>query len=138
MAYNKFIFSGNLGGDAELSYTPTGKAVCKFSVAVSDRRGGEEKTMWVRCALWEKRGEALQQYLTKGQKVLVEGRLAVSTYTNRAGEPQASVDVTVSEIELLGSRSDSGDSHPAQSAKAAAFDAQKPVAAIDADESVPF
>jgi single-strand DNA-binding protein len=94
--------AGRLGRDAELRQTPTGKAVCNFSVAVDVRRGQEKTTTWVDCTLWEKRAEALAQYLTKGTAVAVSGEMSVREFKRRTGEAGFAVECRVSELTLLG------------------------------------
>ena len=73
--YQKLIIIGNLGRDPEMRYTPDGKAVTTFSVAASRRYGEKEETAWFRVSVWGKQAESCNQYLQKGSKVLVEGRL---------------------------------------------------------------
>ena len=74
---NKIMIIGNLGKDPEMRYTPAGKAVTTFSVAVTEKWGPEESqehTEWFTCEAWGKAAEILNQYLHKGSKVYVEGR----------------------------------------------------------------
>jgi len=106
---NKLIVIGNLGRDPEMTYTPSGQSVTKFSVA-SNRKyttgGGEqrEETEWFNCSAWGKLAETCNQYLTKGQQVYVEGRLRSRQYQTQGGETRNSLDVTVQEIQFLGQR----------------------------------
>jgi single-strand DNA-binding protein len=77
---NKVILVGNLGRDAELRYTPGGAAVATINMATTevwnDKSGQrQEKTEWHRVTLWGKQAESLQEYLTKGKQIYVEGRL---------------------------------------------------------------
>lgn len=110
------FISGNLGKDAELR--PAGKdRVCSFSVATSRKVKGEEKTTWVRCSVWGKRGEALAPHLTKGSKVAVAGELST-----REHDGKTYLELRVSEIDLLGggkrgesSREPTEPSEPARS-----------------------
>ncbi len=109
MSYQKVILIGNLGADPEMRYTPGGKAVTSFSLAISKKwttPDGEkrEKTLWVRVAAWDKLAELANQYLTKGRQCMVEGELEpANAYTNKAGEPAASIEITAREIRFLGS-----------------------------------
>jgi single-strand DNA-binding protein len=78
--YQKIIIVGNLGGDPEIRYQPDGTAVTSFSLATNrrwkDGNGQDvDETTWFRVSIWGKRAEAANQYLQKGSKVLVEGRL---------------------------------------------------------------
>jgi single-strand DNA-binding protein len=72
---NHVIFTGNLGRDVELTITPTGKSVAKFSVGCSNKVGTGEKTEWFKVVAWEKLADICNEYLRKGSKVLIEGRL---------------------------------------------------------------
>lgn len=114
--YHTVIFVGNLGRDPEMRYTPTGQAVTSFSVAVDDSytsNTGERisRTIWFRVSAWGKQAEITNQYLKKGSKVLVEGRLVVDANTggprvwNRQdGTPGASFEVSARTIRFLSSR----------------------------------
>ena len=111
--YHKLILLGNIGGDAELRFTPSGKAVANFSLAVSkrgkDASGNKtDKTTWFRVAVWDKQAEALSPYLLKGQQVLVEGELEdPRIYDDRkSGEKRVSLEVTARDIRLVGKRAD--------------------------------
>lgn len=98
---NIFTFTGRMGGNAELRTTPAGKSVCQFSVAVDSGFGDKKATNWVRCTLWEKRGEALAPYLLKGDMVSVSGELRLHEYEIK-GEKRASLEVNVREVTLCG------------------------------------
>lgn len=113
---NLGIFGGRLGKDAELNRRTTGEPVLNFSLAVDVGTKQEPKTMWIECALWGKRGEALQQYLTKGMKVTVTGRISLDEYTSKQdGSKRTAMRVTVSEIDLHGGRDQAG-TQPRQAA----------------------
>jgi single-strand DNA-binding protein len=78
--WHKIFLIGNLGREPEMRYTPSGQAVTSFSVAVDDSYTGNDgqrvkRTIWVRISAWGKQAETCNQYLHKGSKVLVEGRL---------------------------------------------------------------
>lgn len=104
----QLTLAGRLGRDAELRQTRDGKSVCNFSVAVDVRRGQEKSTTWVECTLWEKRAEALAQYLTKGTAVAVAGELSVRQYDKRDGGHGVAVECNVREVTLLGGGEKSG------------------------------
>ena len=72
---NKTIITGHLGSDPEMKYTPGGKAVTNFNVAVNDGWGDNKITLWYRVTAWEAKAEFCANYLKKGSKVLVEGSL---------------------------------------------------------------
>jgi single-strand DNA-binding protein len=109
---NKIIIIGNLGADPEMRYTPSGSPVTNFNVAVSRRynsRDGEqrEETEWFRVACWDKLAETANQYLQKGRQVYVEGRVRISQWDDsQTGEKRARMEVTASNLVLLGQRGD--------------------------------
>lgn len=108
---NKVILLGNLGRDAETSYTASQTAVTKFSVATSrrwkDQQSGEwkEETNWTNVVLW--RGENVAPYLTKGTKVYVEGRLNTRSYEDKDGKKVWVTEVVADDVILVGGRGDS-------------------------------
>jgi len=105
---NKIILIGNLGRDPEMSYTPSGTPVTKFSLAVSKRvaksQAGDkpqDNTDWFNIVAWNNLAETCNTYLRKGQKVYVEGRLSIRKYTNKDNIQQTAVDVIINEMEML-------------------------------------
>ena len=104
---NKIMLIGNLGRDPELSYTQSGKAVAKFSLAVSRRRrdpeSGEqrEETQWFNIVAWERLAETCNNYLQEGSKVYIEGRMTSRKYTDKDGIERTVWDVIASEMEML-------------------------------------
>ena len=117
---NKIILIGNLTRDPETRTTPSGHSVCNFDIAVNDRRGGQENTLYFRVAAWDKTGESCQRYLTKGRKVFVAGPLSYRTYQANDGTTRVSLEVTADDVEFLSSRNDdvAGGYSPAPSAPA--------------------
>ena len=113
MTMNKIIVIGNLGRDPEMRYTPNGDAVTNFSVASSYRyntAGGEqrEETEWFNVSVFGRQAEACNQYLAKGRKVYVEGRLSSRTYQDRNGETRLSLDIRAQAVQFLGSSGGDG------------------------------
>ncbi|OQX27119.1 MAG: hypothetical protein BWK80_06930 [Desulfobacteraceae bacterium IS3] len=106
---NRITLIGNLGRDPEVRYTPDGLAVTNFSIAVSDKYKGEERTMWFRIIAFGKTGEIAGEYLSKGKQVYVEGRLQTSEWTDRDGKTRFSLEVIASNLVLLGSKGESYD-----------------------------
>ena len=106
---NKIIVIGNLGNDPEMRYTPNGQSVTSFNIA-SNRRyrtaDGEqrEETEWFRCSAFGRLADVCNQYLTRGQQVYVEGRLRGRSYTDRDGQPRYSLDIMLTEMQMLGRR----------------------------------
>jgi single-strand DNA-binding protein len=118
MSYHTTILVGNLGRDPEMRYTPSGQAVTSFSVAVSEaytNANGEKvkKTIWFRVSAWGKQAETCNQYLKKGSKVLVEGRISADPntggpkiFTRQDGTTGSSFEVTATIVRFLSSRGD--------------------------------
>jgi single-strand DNA-binding protein len=99
---NKVILIGNLGGDPEVRYTPDGVAVANFSLATSENwkdRNGErqERTEWHRL-----------EYLKKGSKVYIEGKLQTRSWDDKSGQKHYTTEVVVAQMEMLDSREGSG------------------------------
>jgi single-strand DNA-binding protein len=106
---NKVILVGNLGRDPEVSYTPSGMAVAKFSIATSnkwkDKNSGEmqERTEWHRITAFGRLGEICGEYLSKGSQVYIEGRLQTSSW-EKDGITRYSTDIIANEMKMLGPR----------------------------------
>ena len=102
---NKIMLIGNLGRDPDMSYTTSGTAVTKFSLAVNrvSKVGGErkEETEWFNITVFNQLAEVCNNYLKKGQKVFLEGRVQQRKYTDKNGVERTSVDVIVSDMEML-------------------------------------
>ena len=109
---NKAILIGNLGRDAETKFTPGGTAVTKLAVATSrrwkDKQSGEwkEETDWTNIVLWQ--AENLANYLTKGTRVYVEGRIHTCNYDDKDGKKVYATEVVADEVILLGGGKDGG------------------------------
>lgn len=116
-ALNRVQLIGRLGRDPESKFTPTGKKVAHFSIAVSNRwkdREGEmrESTEWVNVEAWERLGETCQEYLNKGSLVYVEGRLKTDKYEDQ-GETKYFTKVVAQAVQFLDNRNaDPQDHHP--------------------------
>ena len=118
--YNKVILVGNLGRDPEMRYTPSGDAICNFSMATSEKWTGkdgqpQERTLWWRVSVFGKTGETCNTYLKKGSKVLVEGRMNGDPktgnpriFTRQDGTTGTSFEVTAAAVKFLSSRAESG------------------------------
>src|SRR5712672_2174943 len=103
---NKVILVGNLGRDAELRYTPGGAAVATLNMATTEvwnDKGGQrqEKTEWHRIVLWGKQAESLQEYLTKGKQIYVEGRLQTRQWDDTDGLKRSTTELKADRITLL-------------------------------------
>ena len=104
---NKCMIIGNVGRDPEMRYTPQGTAVTSFSVAVSrswtPTGGGEqrEETDWFRVTCWNKLAEIANQYLTKGQRVYIEGRVSMRLFDGNDGQKHGSLELTANDMMML-------------------------------------
>lgn len=117
--YQKLTIVGNLGRDPEMRYTPSGQAVTHLNVATNRRWTSgdgqqQEETVWFRVSVWGRQAETCNQYLSKGQQVLIEGRLTADRetggpriWTDQNGSPRASYEVSAYEVKFLGSRGES-------------------------------
>src|SRR5215510_10843770 len=122
--YHTIIIVGNVGKDPEMRYTPSGQAVTSFSVATNRQYtsgNGEQvkETIWFRVTTWGKQAEVCNQYLKKGSKVLVEGRLTPDKATGgpriwnkQDGSTGASFEVTAGTVRFLSSRGEGAGESP--------------------------
>jgi len=97
---NIWTGSGNLGRDPELRYTPSGTAVCDFSIAVQGRSKDDPPT-WFKVTAWEKQAEATAEYLRKGSKVLVTGDIRTDSYEDKSGVKRQKWWVNARQVEFL-------------------------------------
>ena len=112
--YQRTIVIGHLGRDPEMRYTPTGVPVTSFSIATTRRwtnASGEpqEKTTWFRVTCWRKVAEQAAQYLQKGRLVLVDGEIDANAWTDKEGNPRASLELTAFTVRFLGGRGEGGE-----------------------------
>lgn len=145
MSINKVVISGNLTRDGEIRTTQSGMSVLNIGVAVNDRIKNATSGEWedypnyVNCVMFGRRAEAIAQYLTKGTKVVIEGKLRWSQWTDNDGKNRNKLEVIVDEIEFMSRNSaGGGSSQPDASAYSAP---STPVIDADAstyDEDVPF
>ena len=136
---NKVILIGSLGKDPECRYMPNGDAVANFSIATSeqwkDKQSGEkqEKTEWHRIVLWRRLGEIAGEYLHKGSKVYIEGKLQTRQW-EKDGTKHYTTEIVGYSMQMLDSK---GGDKPAQQKPA-----QQPAAATtaqgDFDDDIPF
>ena len=106
---NVFSFTGTIGRDAEVRYTPAGLAVLNVTVANNVGFGDKQQTLWIQVTLFGKRAEgALQNYLKKGQQVFVSGELTQREYKANDGTTKTSLDLNANIIDLVGKRNEGG------------------------------
>jgi|GEM_PF-214296 len=163
---NRFQCVGRLGQDPELRYTPAGSAVVNLSIATSHKYKVEgeqrEETTWVRFALWNKQAEIAAEYLKKGSRLYIEGRLREVTWDDtKTGEKHRRMEVVCDDFQMLDSkpsgarpepeadaytaRQQAGGARPATASPVArpvpARPVSRPVAATtedDMDDTLPF
>ena len=151
---NKAILIGNLGSDPEVKYTPSGVPVANVSLATNESwtdRSGErqERTEWHRLVFWRKLAEIVGQYLRKGSKVYVEGRIETRSWDDQNGQKRYTTEIVVNDMQMLDSRGemegggaagppipsapppDSGGGNPGDSGFS-------PGGGTDADDDLPF
>ncbi len=156
--FNKVILIGNLTRDVELRYLPSGQALAKCGIATNRRykdASGMQKdeTMFIDFTVWGRSAEVANQYLHKGSRVLLEGRLTLEQWTDQSGQKRSRHSVTVENLKMLDRKGEGeapaqgGYSEPAQSAQAeqpsySAPQKQQPaqeLPSIDIDEDdIPF
>ena len=107
MSVNKVMILGRLGQEPELKYTPSGAAVCNFSLATSenwvDKSGQkQERTEWHRVVVWGKLGELCNQYLAKGRQAFVEGRLQTRQWEDKNGQKRYTTEINATNVQFLG------------------------------------
>ena len=136
---NKIILMGRLVRDPEVRYTQTGKVVCQFTLAV-DRpfanQEGQREADFIPVIVWGKQAELCGNSLTKGQRLLVEGRLQIRSYDAKDGSKRWVTEVIASSFEFVERRGDfSGQAggHPAQKSEMESFGSEVPF-----DEEIPF
>ena len=113
MSLNKCMIIGNLGRDPEMRYTPSGQAVTQFSVATNRnyRKDGEweSETEWFRVVVWGEQGERAAEYLRKGHKVYVEGRLQTRQWEDQSGAKRYTTELIANRVQSLERRDREGE-----------------------------
>ena len=131
---NKAILIGNLGADPEVRYTQTGTAVASFTIATTEswtKDGAkEEKTEWHRIVAFARLGEICGEYLSKGSKVYIEGRIQTRSWDDKDGVKKYTTEIVAREMKML---SPKGAGAPTESHKE-----EPPMAEPIAGDDVPF
>ena len=136
MSVNKVILLGRLGQDPELKYTPSGAAVCSFSLATTeswnDKNSGQkqERTEWHRVVVWGKLAELCNQYLAKGRQAFVEGRLQTRSWDDKSGQKRYTTEINATTVQFIGGQASAGQSNHAAPG-------QNNMSAAPASESAP-
>ncbi len=142
---NKVILVGNLGRDAELRYTPGGAAVATLNLATTEvwndkQQQRQEKTEWHRVVLWGKQAESLQEYLTKGKQIYVEGRLQTRQWDDKDGNKRYTTEIKADRITLLGGGGGGGGRgvEPAAARRCTGGGMDEPPMEPITDDDIPF
>ena len=111
MTLNRMLVIGNVGADPEMRYTASGTGVTSFTVASSEKytkSNGEkvEETDWFTVTCWSKLAETVNQYVSKGMKVCVEGRIKLDEFEGQDGKSRAKIAITATRVVFLSSKRD--------------------------------
>jgi len=150
--YNKVILVGNLTRDPQLSYLPSQTAACEIGLAVNRRWRGQdgqqrEETCFVDCRCYGKQAETLNQYVRKGNPLLVEGRLQYATWEGKDGTKRSKLRVIIERFQFLGAAAGGGRGAPSHAAAGGGppgeprDDADEPPPPSDSDfggDDIPF
>lgn len=140
---NRWTGIGRLGADPETRHTQSGTAVCNFRIACGeewkDKQTGEkqERTEWVSLVAWGRLGEICGEYLRKGAQVYVEGKLQTRKWQDRDGNDRYTTEVLLSNMRMLGSRSDNQGAPRQQPQQQASRHAEPPATDYE-DDDLPF
>lgn len=139
---NKVIIVGNLGGDPETRYMPSGSAVTNLTVATNenwkDKQTGEQKerTEWHKVAAFGKLAEIMAEYLRKGSQVYIEGKLRTRKWQDKDGKDRWTTEIVADEMQMLGGRGGGGSAPMNQDPGPASAPAQP--GPDDFDDDIPF
>jgi single-strand DNA-binding protein len=107
---------GNIGKTVEMKYTPQGKPVTEFSVAINTKKGESKETEWVKVVAWEKAAELIHQYAAPGSKIYISGTTKIDTWLDKStGDARAQLVLTVDKFEFLGEarKKEADENYPA-------------------------
>ena len=136
--FNRVILAGNLTRDPQLSYTPSNTAVCEFGMAINrrwrDKDGNnKDEVCFVELTAYGRQAEVINQYMSKGRPMLIEGHLRFSQWTNKEGQKRSKLDAVVENFTFLGGGQGGGGARVGAPARAAAPAA----ASAPADDEAP-
>jgi len=147
---NKVILIGNLGRDPEVRYSASGAAIANITVATSDswkdKNTGEqvEKTEWHRVVFFSRLAEIVAEYLKKGSKVYIEGRLQTRKWQDQSGQDRYTTEIVANEMQMLDSRGggsanfDKGFDQSQSAAPSQSAPQSQAAPAGDFDDDIPF
>jgi len=141
---NKVILIGNLGQDPEVKYMPNGNAVTNITIATSeswkDKNTGEtvNKTEWHRVIFFRRLAEIVGEYLKKGSKIYIEGKLQTRKWQDKNGKDNWTTEIIANEMQMLDSRNNSSPAQQQRPAQQQSAPAQAAPANNDFDDDIPF
>ena len=146
---NKVIIVGNLGGDPETRYMPSGSAVTNLTVATNeswkDKQTGEQKdrTEWHKVAMFNRLAEIAAEYLRKGSQVYIEGKLRTRKWQDKSGQDRWTTEIIADEMQMLGGRGGAGGGGGGSAPMSSGKDSGPPSAPPqtgpdDFDDDIPF
>jgi single-strand DNA-binding protein len=145
---NKVILIGNIGKDPEVKYTPSGTAVAKLALATNERykdKSGnwQDRTEWHNIVAWQRLAEIVGEYVKKGSKLYIEGRLQTSSWEDKeSGQKRYRTEIIAQDLVLLSGRGEEGENRSRGAAAASDFDQRTPEpehsTAQITDEDIPF
>jgi single-strand DNA-binding protein len=146
---NKVIIVGNLGGDPETRYMPSGSAVTNLTVATNeswkDKQTGEQKdrTEWHKVAMFNRLAEIAAEYLRKGSQVYIEGKLRTRKWQDKSGQDRWTTEIIADEMQMLGGRGGAGGGGGGSAPMSSGQDSGAPSAPPqtgpdDFDDDIPF
>lgn len=148
---NKVILIGNLGRDPEVRYTPSGMAVANVTLATTeawkDKQSGEnqERTEWHRVTFYTRLAEIVGEYLRKGSKIFIEGRLQTRKWQDKNGQDRYTTEIIADSMQMLDSKGGGGSSHSNNDTHSSAAerssspaDMSQPEPTDNFDDDIPF
>jgi single-strand DNA-binding protein len=135
---NIICFTGNIGRDCETRFTQSGTACTSFSAALTSGYGDKKATTWLNCTIFGKRGESLAPYLKKGAQVAITGEFSARQYTNKEGIEKMALEVNVSDLTLIGGRSESHGVHEPRTQAETEHKRAAPADFDDFEDDIPF
>lgn len=147
---NKAILVGNVGKDPEIKFLPSGSAVANFGLATSERfkdKSGEfqERTEWHNIVAYQRTAEIIRDYVKKGSKLYIEGRIQTRSWDDQSGKKQYRTEIVVNDLVLLSGRGEGGESGGYSRGGSNSYDQRQPAQGDDlvqsteiTDDDIPF
>lgn len=141
---NKVILVGNVGKDPEVRYSQSGTPVANFSLATNERFKGrndewQERTEWHSIVAWQRLAEIVGEYVSKGSKIYVEGKIQTSSWEDRqSGERKYRTEIVARELLLLGPRENGGGDHQSPTSDDHEDQRSQTSSSESVDEDIPF